>query len=266
MLRAKKSWFFFDEEYVCLGTGINSRPNMPVATTINQVLMRSDVTIMQDGEVNKLPNGKHELTNVKWVHQDKTGYILPEPTRINLSNQVEQGRWSDITDQKNISKEIVSEDVFMLWFDHGDSPDNASYQYIVVPDVSEQALKETSNNNRNIEILSNTSDLQAVKSNKLDLYQLAFYKAGSIEISNGSTFSMDSQGIAMLKMQGNRVEKLTIADPSRKLNRILITVSGIYKTKGDHFFTIPNNAQNTTLIIVDLPQGVYAGKSVVVSF
>ena len=266
MLRAKKSWFFFDEEYVCLGTGINSRPNMPVATTINQMLMRSDVTIMQDGEVNKLPNGKHELTNVKWVHQDKTGYILPEPTRINLSNQVEQGRWSDITDQKNISKEIVSEDVFMLWFDHGNSPDNASYQYIVVPDVSEQALKETSNNNRNIEILSNTSDLQAVKSNKLDLYQLAFYKAGSIEISNGSTFSMDSQGIAMLKMQGNRVEKLTIADPSRKLNRILITVSGIYKTKGDHFFTIPNNAQNTTLIIVDLPQGVYAGKSVVVSF
>ena len=48
MVKAKKSWFFFDDEYVCLGTDINSRPDLPVATTINQVLMRSDVTIMQE--------------------------------------------------------------------------------------------------------------------------------------------------------------------------------------------------------------------------
>lgn len=264
LLEAKKSWFFFDEEYVCLGADINSRPNLPVATTINQVLMRSDVTIMQNDEVKKLPHGNRELDDVKWVYQDKIGYIFPDPTTIHLSNQTEEGRWSDITDQKNISEEIVSEEVFMLWFNHGNRPNNASYQYIVVPDVSEKELKEAAGNNRNIEIISNTSDIQAVINNKLGICQIAFYKAGEVEISNGFKVRMDSQGMAMLKMGGSRIEKLTIADPSRKLSRIMITVPGIYNVKGDNIVVIPNNHQNNTLFLVDLPQGVFAGKSVII--
>jgi chondroitin AC lyase len=220
------------------------------------------VSIKHDGQIEVLPEGNRELDNVKWVYQDNIGYIFPEQSTINLSNQVEQGRWSDITDQKNISEEIVNEKVFMLWFDHGNRPNNASYQYIVVPDVSEQELKETSSNNREIEIISNTSEIQAVKCNKLGICQLTFYKAGEVEISDGFNFRMDSQGMAMLKMQGNRIEELTIADPSRKLSRMIITIPDIYNIRGDNFIAFPNNSQNLTYIIVDLPRGVYAGKSV----
>ncbi|MDX1284470.1 MAG: polysaccharide lyase family 8 super-sandwich domain-containing protein, partial [Draconibacterium sp.] len=99
-VRAKKSWFFFDEEYVCLGTGINYSKNrdLTVATTINQTLMRSDVTVLNDGKIKILSNGDRELKSLKWVHHDKVGYIFPEPTTIQLSNQTETGRWSDITD------------------------------------------------------------------------------------------------------------------------------------------------------------------------
>ena len=107
-VEAKKSWFFFDAEYVCLGADINSGRNLPVATAINQVLMRSDVTVVQEGEVKKLARGDRRLSGVKCVYQDRIGYIFPEPTTIHLSNQQESGRWSDITDQKNISKETVS--------------------------------------------------------------------------------------------------------------------------------------------------------------
>jgi chondroitin AC lyase len=265
MLEAKKSWFFFDEEYICLGTDINSKSSLPVTTTINQVLMRSDVTVKLDGKVKKLPKGNRELDNVKWVLQDRIGYIFPEPSKINLLNQAEEGRWSDITDEKNISEEIVSKEVFMLGFDHGNRPNNASYEYIVVPDVSEKELTDTAGNNRNIEILSNTSDLQAVKNNKLEICQMAFYKAGEIEISKDLKLRMDSQGMAMLKMQGNKIRELTISDPSRKLNRITITVSGIYNSQGDNFVTISNYNQNDTLILVDLPQGVFTGKSVTIN-
>ncbi len=264
MLKAKKSWFFFDEEYVCLGTDINSRPRLPVVTTINQALLKSDVTVMQDGKIVVLPQGSRELEHVSWVHQDKIGYIMPEPTGISISNQVEEGRWSDITDQKNISQEIVSEEVFMLGFNHGNRPENASYQYIVVPHVSTGELMETAGNNRSIEILSNTSAIQAVKSNKLGISQLAFYKAGEVEISQDYKVGMDSQGMAMLKMKGGRIEELTVSDPSRKLSRILITVPDIYTISGDNFIVIPDSKQNNTLILVDLPQGVYAGKSVTI--
>ena len=266
MTEAKKSWFFFDKEYVCLGTAIKSNPDLPVVTTVNQCLMRSVVTVFQDGQVKKLPNGNHEMENVKWVYHDKIGYILPEPAKINLSNQTEQGRWSDITDQKNISQEMVNEDVFMLWFNHGNRPQNASYQYIVVPDVTEEELKATSSNNRNIEILSNTSEIQAVKHSQLGIYQMVFYKSGEVEISKNLKIRIDSPGMAMLKMEGNKVKELTVADPSRKLSRILVTIPGIYNSKGGNFMTFGNENQNNTLVVIDLPQGVYLGKSVTVSF
>ncbi len=278
MLEAKKSWFFFDEEYVCLGTGIKPKKSLPVVTTINQVLLRSEVSILQDGQKKVLPKGSRVSENVKWVYQDKIGYIFPEPTTINISNQTETGRWSDITDQKNISKELVSEEVFKLWFNHGDKINETdihgkrkmekspSYQYIVVPDISEQKLAETSANNRNIEILSNTSDLQGVKNSKLGIVQLAFYKAGEVEIGNGQKVKMDSQGMAMLKMEGNKVKELTVADPSRQLSKILITLPKIYSNIGEGFICFSNNKDNNTLVIVDLPQGVYLGKSVTIKF
>jgi len=51
-VEAKKSWFFFDDEYICLGTDIRSDVKLPVATTINQALLRGNVLVMQDGKKN----------------------------------------------------------------------------------------------------------------------------------------------------------------------------------------------------------------------
>lgn len=263
-VKAKKSWFFFDDEYVCIGTDIKSSKRLPVHTTINQVLMRSDVTIMKNNRIAKLDKSSRKLSGVKWVHQDKVGYIFPDTTTVSLSNQAQEGRWSDITDQKNISEEVVSKEVFTLGFDHGKRPSNASYQYIVVPDVSDQELKETSANNRGVEILSNSSQVHAVKNNKLNICQLAFYQAAEVELAEGSSIKMDSQGMVMVKMKNNKISEMSIADPSRKLSRALITISGIYNKKGDGYSIYPDQSQNNTLIIVDLPQGVYAGKSVTI--
>ncbi len=261
-LEAKKSWFFFDEEYVCLGTDIKGQSNLPVATTLNQVLMRSDVSMMQGGTQQKIAKGNRSLQNVKWVHHDKVGYIFPEPATVSLSNQVETGRWSDITDQKNINKEVVSEEVFTLWFDHGKKPSGASYQYIVVPNVSEQQLNASSQNNRSVKILSNTPALQAVRQDKLGISQLAFYKAGIVEIEKEVSVRLDSPGMVMLKTREGRLHELTLSDPSRMLSRMLVSVSGIYKVQGDSYRTLVDESKNVTLFIVDLPQGVYLGKSV----
>ena len=264
---AKKSWFFFDEEYVCIGTDIKSSKRQPVFTTINQVLMRSDVAGKINGQIiAKMGKASRKLSAVKWIYQDKVGYIFPDTTTIFLSNQAEEGRWSDITDQINISEELVTKDVFTLGFDHGERPSDASYQYIVIPDVSEEEITETSDDNRGIEILSSSSQIHAVKNNKLNICQLAFYQAGEVKISEGSSIKMDSQGMVMLKMNDNRINEISVADPSRKLSRALITVPGIYEKEGAGYSLYPNKNQNKTLMIVDLPQGVYAGKSVTIGF
>ena len=68
----------------------------------------------------------------------------------------------------------------------------------------------------------------------------------------------------MLKMKGDRIEKMSIADPSRKIRRAILTIPGKYNSSGDNFETHPNQDQKSTMIMVDLPQGVYAGKSVTI--
>ena len=266
MVEAKKSWFFFDEEYVCLGTDIRSESKLKVATTINQVLLKGDVTIMQDGNKAVLPSGNRVAEKVKWIYHDNIGYIFPEPTKINVSNQSESGTWAAITDQKNISKEPVNEQVFKLWFDHGARPAKAGYQYIVVPDIDQNKLMETSQDNRSIKILSNTDTVQAVFHGKLNMVQAAFYQAADLKVSPGFSLKMDSQGMAMIKMVGSRIKSISVADPSRQLRRMSITVSGIYAVKKEGLICLPNNQLKQTLLLIDLPQGVYAGKSVNIQF
>ena len=266
MVETKKSWFFFDEEYVCLGTDIRSESKLKVATTINQVLLKGDVTIMQDDNKAVLPSGNRVAEKVKWIYHDKIGYIFPEPTKINVSNQSESGTWAAITDQKNISKEPVNEQVFKLWFDHGARPAKAGYQYIVVPDIDQNKLMETSQDNRSIKILSNTDTVQAVFHGKLNMVQAAFYQAADLKVSPGFSLKMDSQGMAMIKMDGSRIKSISVADPSRQLRRMSITVSGIYAVKKEGLICLPNNQLKQTLLLIDLPQGVYAGKSVNIQF
>ncbi|MCP4455957.1 MAG: chondroitin lyase [Planctomycetes bacterium] len=264
-VEAKKAWFFFDEAYVCLGAGITSDRDLPVATTVNQVLMRSDVTVSHHGRIEKMAGGHQVMDRVKWVHQDRIGYLFPEPASIKLSNRIEQGRWSDITDEKNVSDAVVSEKVFMLWFDHGKRPDNASYQYMVVPNITERALNEMSGSKRPIRILSNTSGMQAVTHSELGISQLVFYRAGEVAVSKDTHVGLDSPGMVMLKIKGRRIEALSVSDPLRDLSQITVTLSGVYDAQGEGFVTMSDKRKNQTVVVVDLPQGVYGGKSVTVN-
>lgn len=265
MTRAKKSWFFFDDEYVCLGAGIRSDRSYPVASTVNQALLKTDVTIMQDGREITLPAGSRALDEVRWVYHNRTGYILPKPAKVMLSNQKAQGRWSDITDQKNISKEVVSEDVFLLWFDHGVKPHDAQYAWIVVPNTGVEEIRNSYATNRNVEILANTPDIQGVFHKKLQMGQVAFYTSGKVNFTEDVYLELGSQGMAMVKLDGKVVKELTLADPSRKLDRMLVTLSGIYTVNQKGITTIPDRENNRTLIMAELPEGVYLGKSVKIS-
>ena len=273
-IEAKKSWFFFDEEYVCLGAGINSFKELPVVTTINQCLLRSTVKIERNGVQSIVSEGSRVLDSIKWVYHDRVGYIFPSPTTVTLSNQKETGRWSDITDQKNISTATVTENVFKLYVDHGTGISKTdmhgkrlvdslpAYQYIVVPGITEQKLSEAGFMDRGIEILSNTAQLQGVKNSKLGIVQLAFYRGGEIFIARGKKIEVDSQGMIMLKLNGDRITELSVADPSRTLNRLSINLPGIYKINKTGVSCFPDIKQNKTRLLVDLPQNSYAGSSV----
>ncbi|WP_146530418.1 polysaccharide lyase family 8 super-sandwich domain-containing protein [Novipirellula artificiosorum] len=259
---ARKAWFFFEDDYVCLGAGIRSDSELLVVTTINQALLRGDVAVMCAGEQSVLPAGDRKLDAVKWVHHDRIGYLLPKPTTLRISNQTEEGRWSDITDQTFVSDELVQKDVFKLYFDHGRRPSSESYAYIVVPSISDEELATSSTDNRGIEILANSKAIQAVRNTKLGICQFVFYSAGKLEFASDQDVKIDSPGIILLTYQGDRISNVTVADPLRKLPKINVEIPGIYGVSDEGCSASPDD--NSTVLEIDLPLGVNAGKSVTI--
>ncbi|MDP2889729.1 MAG: polysaccharide lyase family 8 super-sandwich domain-containing protein [Bacteroidota bacterium] len=260
-LAAKKAWFFFDDEYVCLGTGINSRAKLPAVTTLNQCLLRGDVMLMNGNQKSMVAKGEHQLDKVKWILHDGIGYVFPEAQNVFLSNQVQTGSWFKINRQSDSPKDEVSKDVFKLWLDHGPQPRNASYQYIVVPAITEQEMDKAG---QQVKILSNTREVQAVSHSGLNICQIVFYTSGELKVSENLTIGMDSPGTVMVKTDGAAVKQISVADPSRKLGKIHITVSQKMEKSGDNFRSFWNEKKRVSEISIDLPQTVYAGKSVTI--
>ncbi|MDR2424544.1 MAG: polysaccharide lyase beta-sandwich domain-containing protein [Prevotellaceae bacterium] len=264
-LQARKSWFFFDSEYVCLGAGIKSETDNPAVTTINQCHLRGDVVVGIAKTAQIQAKSERRLNDVRWVYHDSVGYIFPEPVTVNLSNRAASGNWFQINRQSGSSKDELSMDVFKLWIDHGAHLNGAAYQYTVMPGVSRKQVAAAQQNPA-VEILSNTPELQAVRHKTLNMVQIVFYKDGYIRLPDKLQVDADSPCIIMLKIKGTDLKEISVADPSRKLEKIHFRINRKIEKKGENFRAIWNKSHKLSEISIDLPQSGYAGESVTVAF
>lgn len=242
-ISAKKSWFFFDEEIVCLGSGINSSASFPINTTINQCLLQSDIIISEGGKEKKLANKNYSFQNLKWVLQGGVGYVFPAGGNINISGVEQNGSWKRINmGQKDIKEK---KNVFGLWFDHGIQPKLETYAYIVVPD-KHTAQEMNKYDASNIVIMTNNDSIQAVWNKKLDMWQMVFFEPGSFSYQ-GKTVTVDKPcAIILNKITTHSI--MHIADPGHKQSVINIEISGL--------------SGSAKKIVCDFTNtGVYAGKS-----
>lgn len=241
---AKKSWFFFDDEVVCLGSGINSSSAFPVNTTINQSLLQSDIIVSEGSKETILANKKYSFGDkLDWVLQGGIGYIFPEGGNINVSGMEQNGSWKEIN--MGGSDAVEKKNVFTLWLDHGMRPQQGTYAYIVVPD-KHTAQEMNEYDVANIKILVNNESVQAVKNQKLDMWQMVFFKPGSFSYE-GITVTVDVPCAIILNKMNSR-PIMHIADPGHLEKKINVEISGL--------------SGKTSRIACDFTAtGVYAGKS-----
>lgn len=265
-LKAKKAWFFFDREYVCLGAGITGDSSLEVLTTLNQCRLHGAVVMSSEGQSRNMPQGLHSLDQVEWVWHDSIGYIFPDAAEVHLSNRPQTGSWHRVNHQTSSSKRKVSEDVFKLWISHGSRPRGAGYQYIVVPAVSKQEIKHEANNS-SIQILSNTPAIQAVENKRLNIFEGIFYKPGTLVISDNLKLVMQDPGIIMIKRHNGAITAISVADPSHRLTKIAFLLSTRIEKKDNNFILTAHWDEDDKMshITLRLPQNVYKGKSVTVN-
>ncbi len=247
-LKAHKSWFMFNDKIVCLGSGINATTEFPVATTLNQVFLRGEVLVSINGKAES-GRGLKPTDRPDWILHDNTGYFFPKSGSLRMENKMLEGSWNKVA--KRYRPIIVTDEIFKLWFDHGPNPTNASYEYVLVPKADKEKmnkLKEQSD----LKIL-NTVDIQSVELTDKSMAGIIFYKAGKSDIFGG--IEVDKPCVVMIKVKDG-VLKISVADPTHKLNEINIMLNGQYRAEQ------ASVEDNKTKLKISLPQDGYAGKSI----
>lgn len=244
---AKKSWFFFDDEIICLGAGINSTAGVPVCTTINQCLLsKKEVILSQSKKQSMVKEGDFVYDSPEWVLHNGIGYVFPAGGNLFLSKKIQTGSWYSINHTE--SKNEQQQEVFTLGFNHGCNPRNATYAYIVVPGIH-SARKMNNYRKSPVEILANTDSMQIVRHTKLGIWQMVFYKEGTFR--NGElSVSVDKACALMIKDGHSGNAELHIADPGQTQSCIKVEL------------LIPEISSERKTVLCDFRNtGIYAGAS-----
>ncbi|WEK20037.1 MAG: polysaccharide lyase 8 family protein [Candidatus Pedobacter colombiensis] len=244
-LSAKKAWFFFDQEIVCLGADIHSNTPEPIVTTINQSWLNGDV--LGSAIKGKFGKGKMEVfknDQQNWMLHDGIGYVFPEAADVSLSTNIQKGSWSRIN--KAHPKGELSGSVFKLWINHGVKPEGAKYAYVVLPGIK-NTTPLTNFNKSGIKILSNTAQVQAVSNEQLNMLQAVFYEPGVLKTSD-YTIKSDKACVLLIKDLNSKMV-ISVADPLQKETNAMISITNIKDGR-------------TTDYPVSFPQQAFAGSTV----
>ena len=227
---ARKSWFMFDDEIVCLGAGIQSDSPYSVCTTVNQCLLQDDVKVSDGREEKQLTHGKHHFKQLSWIKHQGIGYFFPEASDIYIESEQKTGSWTEINLSQ--SEKPVTKDVLKIWMEHGEKPHNAGYAYTIVPTQPNSGQIRYPSNE--IKILKNTAHVQAVQHQGLDLLGIVFHEPGMFSCD---MFSLETDTPCILLLSGIRQKevKVYISDPSRSQD--IIKIKACIPTVGEREFT-----------------------------
>jgi chondroitin AC lyase len=221
--------------------------------------------IVNDGiKAQNLETNDSKSIIAKWVFHDGIRYSFTKPVEICISNQLQSGSWWDINKQTDTPRESVKKEMFKLWFDHGNKPTDAFYEYIVSPGIAlnELDVKDIPE----IEILINSTDVQAVKHNKLNLVQAVFYNAAELQITPQLNIALKNPGIVMLNLKRNKIKSISVSDPTRKLEELAFTLNGRLNAVGNNHKIVWYAFSKQSEISVILPKAEFAGSSTTIEF
>ena len=206
-LAARKSYFTFDDEIVCIGSGISeSTTGSEIYTTVENRLWRSGDTFKVDGV-----SAEAGSTAAKYAHfTNMGGYVFDGSDTVSYTKN---GSYLEMT---------VS---------HGVRPTNGDYFFVYLPGATENETKAYSDNmSSRITVISATNAVHAVRDNDIGVTGYVFYEAATC---NGVTASAP----CTVMISGNEV---SVSDPTHKLTSLTLTVNGRALT-----FDLTGNTGNT---------------------
>ncbi len=178
-LTAKKSWFMFDNEVVCLGAGVTCGDTNEIDTTVEDRRLVNSPTnklTVNGTAYSPVMGWSNSFSGVSWCALDGVaGYYFPGgATNLKAQFVANTGSWANIGG----SGGSYTDDYLKLWFNHGGKPSNATYSYVLLPNMNAASVSNYALN-PDIVVLTNTSTLQAAQKPLLGVVAANFWTAGT---------------------------------------------------------------------------------------
>ncbi len=217
----KKSWFFFDNEVICMGNDIQSSNEHPIHTTVNQCLSKGEVKLLTNDCSSEtiLSKGCQTFTNLRCVNHDSISYYFPEGGNITVANHTQTGSWKDLS--RHLSDKPVSQEIFKVWFNHGVRPSKGNYVYYVVPNTG--STKEAVNKMDQL-LTVNDEHIQAVYNQSLNILEVVFHQKGTIKLGDVEV-SASAPCVAMFTQVNSATINAYVADPSYLLQNVTLAIT-----------------------------------------
>ena len=278
-LSAKKSYFLFDDEIVCVGSDIDfsTRDNGVNTYVDNRQLRETSVSkgqtvygtddIIVDGKMLEKTNGfsaPKAYEDPSWVYGENFGgYYFPNGGQVYVNKTFRQSSndgddTNDDYNQINLAHSPTNETTsfFELWISHGKTPQNGTYSYVMLPEKTVEEIQAYTKN-PDVKVLMCTEDIHVVREETLGITAIVFWKAGSY-----GGITVDQPMILMVQEQNGTYE-FSVSDPTQELKSATITVSKILSLRnGDAELTVSGSGK--TIIEADFSKN--PGKSLSATF
>ncbi|NOU67918.1 hypothetical protein GC096_28225 [Paenibacillus sp. LMG 31461] len=217
-LKAKKSWFMFDDEIVALGTDINSTDGVATETIVEnrKIKTSGDNALTVNGVAKPTTLGWAEtMTGTNYIHLggnvsgSDIGYYFPGGSTVKGLREARVGSWDDINGNDPPNTDYTR-NYMALWFDHGVNPTNGTYSYVLLPNKTSTQVASYATS-PNITILENSSDAQAVKETGLKITGYNFWKDARKTVGEVTS---DSKSSVMTRETSSDYE-VSVSDPTQ---------------------------------------------------
>lgn len=201
--RARKSFHFIDGMIVCLGSDIeNANTEYPTETTIFQLAVTDKAG--HDYWKNYQGEGK------TWIDHLGTGYYVPVAAKFE-KNFPQYSRLQDT------GKETKGDWVSLV-VDHGKAPKGGSYEYAVLPQTDETAMKAFGKKPA-YKVLKQDRDAHIVQSPTKDIYSYVLFETPQTLLPGGLLQRADTSCLVMIHKESSDKILLTVAQPDLALYR-----------------------------------------------
>lgn len=224
-LKADKFWLFADSAIVCLGAGITSDSTLQISTSVEQSWHKGKVLVFQgDKKLEFNDRTSVQSSNLRILHNG-IAYIFPKDgAECTVEVARKSGNWHNI--MQTYSDKKSSGSVFSIYMTHGTAPDNASYQYIIMPEATAAMLK--SFNPDSYKVIRNDKEVQAVMHN--DVCWVSVKSPSELKVSSGADMNFLTPGLYRISLKDGRVTSVMYSDPTCQLDTVSFLINNEKKS------------------------------------